>query len=42
MKGNDNFSFYSSSLNDISLYYKAKKAWIHRSKLLDPYALVRT
>ncbi len=35
MKGKDNFSFCSSSLNDISLYLKQKKAWIHRRKVLD-------
>ncbi len=31
----DNFSFLGSSLNDISLYWKQKKAWIHSRKVLD-------
>ena len=35
MKGKDNFSFCGSSLNDISLYLKQKKAWIHRRKELN-------
>ena len=35
MIGEDNFSFYCSSLNEISLYLKQKKAWIHRWKVLD-------
>ncbi len=29
------FLFCGSSLNDISLYLKQKKAWIHRRKVLD-------
>ena len=35
MKGKDNFSFCGSSLNNISLYLKQKKAWIHGRKVLD-------
>ncbi len=35
MKGKDIFSFCGSSLNEISLYLKYKKAWIHRRKVLD-------
>ena len=34
MKGKDNFSFCGSSLNDIGLYLKQKKAWIHHRKVL--------
>ncbi len=35
MKGEVNFSFRGSSLNDINLYLKQKKAWIHRRKVLN-------
>ncbi len=35
MKGEDNFFLRSSSLNDICLYLKQKKAWIHCRKVLD-------
>ena len=35
MKGEDNFFLRISSLNDICLYSKQKKAWIHRRKVLD-------
>ena len=35
MKGKDNFSLCGSPLNDISLYLKQKKAWIHRRKVLN-------
>ncbi len=35
MKGKNNFSSRGSSLNDISLYLKPKKARIHHRKVLD-------
>ncbi len=35
MKGEVNFSYRGSSLNDISLYSKQKKVWIHRRKVLN-------
>ncbi len=41
MKGEDNFFFRSSSLNDICLYLKQKKLGFTAGRCLSLYALAR-